>query len=104
MRKLTILNGIYQDENPWEATNVEGIIRCLIKNAPEGYKIQMQNLLAGSRTPNEIKEKIILHQDMITDKKFTFAAKKDETPLQRETQNYSFFTKKGREIRGPQNM
>lgn len=45
---------------------MDGIIRCLIKNAPEGYKIKMQNLLAGSRTPNEIKDKITLNQDMIT--------------------------------------
>lgn len=88
LRKLTILNGIYHGDNPWEATNVDGIIRCLIKNAPEGYKIQMQNLLAGSRTPNEIKEKITLHQDMITDKKFTFVAKEERT------QNYSFFHRK----------
>lgn len=58
LRKLTLLNGIYYPlENPWEVGNVEGIVRCLIKNAPEGYKIQMQNLLAGSKSSGEIRGK-----------------------------------------------
>lgn len=75
LRKLTLLNGIYQDVEPWESTNVDGILRCLIRNAPEQYRMQVQNLLVGASTPTEIREKLVLHMDIISDQKFTFQTK-----------------------------
>lgn len=79
-----ILTSLYKPDlsSPWESSDVERIVNVLTRNAPNGHKMHLQNLIAGSRTAEDIKRKIQLHQDLLAEKKFAFTAK--------ESKKYSF--------------